>query len=169
MSEAAVLWRCRRPPSRRALIAALVAAAVVAAASAALLRMLMLEPDWPLAIGLAAMLAAALIASVARGALAEVADDGVLTYGFGRQDLRVRLAAITGWRLVATGALDGIGAQVEPAQVVFLNRKGLTYRKLEQYAAGLGTALVLEHLTAADLVDLRALQERLCGRAAPLL
>ena len=99
------------------MIAALVAATIVAAASTALLRMLMLEPDWPLSLGLAALLAAALIASVARGALAEVADDGVLTYGFGRQDLRVRLAAITGWRLVATGALDGIGAQVEPAQV----------------------------------------------------
>ena len=169
MPEVAVLWRCRRPPSRRARIAALIAAALVAAASAALLRMLMLEPDWPLALGLAALLGAALIASVARGALAEVTDDGMLTYGFGRADLRVPLAAITGWRLVATGALDGIGAQVEPARVVFLHRKGLTYRKLEQYAAGLGTALVLEHLTAADLADLRRLQEQLCGQAAPSL
>jgi len=167
MTEATVVWRCRRPASRRALIAAAVAAGVVAAASATLLRMLMLEPDWPLSLGLAAMLAAALIASVARGALVEVASDGVLTYGFGRRDLRVPLAAITGWRLVATGALAGIGARVEPSQVAFLNRKGLTYRKLEQYAAGLGTALVLEHLTAADLDDLRALQKQLCGRSAP--
>ena len=142
---------------------------IVFAGSTFLLRMLMVEPDWTLAIGLATLLAVALIATVARGALAEVGDDGVLTYGFGRHDLRVPLAAITGWKLIATGALAGVGAQVEPTRVAFLTRKGLTYRKLEQYAAGLGTALVLEHLTAADLDDLRALQERLCGQAAPLL
>lgn len=151
------------------MLAAAVAAAAVFAGSVLLLRMLMLEPDWPLAVGLGALLAAAVIATVARGALAEVGSDGVLTYGFGRHDLRVPLAAVTGWSLVATGALAGIGARVEPAKVVFLTRKGLTYRTLERYAAGLGTALVLEHLTAADLDDLRALQERLCGSAAPRL
>jgi hypothetical protein len=169
VTEVAVLWRCTRPPSRRALAAAVVAAAVVAGASAALLRMLMLEPDWTLALALSGLLAVALIATVARGALVEVGTDGLLTYGFGRRDLQVPLAAITGWRMVATGALAGVGARVEPGQVVFLTRKGPTYRTLERYAAGLGTALVLEHLTSDDLADLRALQQRVCGHSAPRL
>lgn len=169
MDAGALPWRVRRPPGRRALAAATVLALVTGAGAAGLTRLLMLEPDWRIAGGVGVALAVALLLTVARGAVAHLDAEGNLHFGFGIPNLRVPLAAITGWRPVRTGALVGIGAAVDPARVTFLNRKGLSYRSLERYRRGLGVALVLEHLTADDLAELRAWQAKLCGSAAPIL
>jgi len=164
------LWQVQRPPGRRLIAWLVLLATVWLVATFALARMLMVVDRPWLAALIAIALTAVLLMEGLAGAHARVDASGMLTYGFGRRaNLRVPLAAVTGWKEIATGALAGIGAVVDPAAVTFLHRKGLSPRRLRDDAGRLGVALVLEHLVADDLAMLRALQLRLTGTAAPVI
>lgn len=168
--SAVIVWRVRRPPARRLVAWSLALAAAFTAFSAVLVHGLLLEPSWLPGLVVGAAIGSLIPLSVLRGATATVDEAGTLAYGFGdRPGLAVPLEAITGWRIVRTGLLHGVGARVAPERVRFLHRKGLSYARLRRYERGLGTALVLEFLTEADLEALRALQADRGGEAAPRL
>jgi hypothetical protein len=169
MPAPAIVWQIRRPPSRNAWIAASAAGLVIGLLGGGLMRLLLVRPDWRIATGVGIFLALAVLVSIGRGALVQVDEHGLLRYGFGSPSLEIPLSDCTGWRLVRTGALIGVGARVDPSHVRFLNRKGPSRRRLEEQAAALGVGLVLEHLTAEDLDHLRELQARFTGSQAPFV
>lgn len=169
MAVPLIVWQTRRPPGRNAWIMASAVGVVVGAAGGGLLHLLMLRPDWRIAVGVGAFLCLAVLASVGRGAMAQVDDRGTLRYGFGSPNIEVPLSDCTGWRLVRAGALVGVGARVDPDHVRFLNRKGISRGRIVEQATALGVGLVLEHLTAEDLDQLRELQARFTGSQAPFV
>jgi hypothetical protein len=163
-------WRTDRPAPRRLKAAVWILAAAVTIGSTLFVRMLMLSQSWTVAAGVGLVLGLLLILFAPRRAIAAVDARGVLVYGWGnRLNLSVHLSQITGWRMVSTGLLVGVGARVNPQDVTFFHRKGLSYRKMRQYDQGLGTALVLEFLNRDDLGVLLQMQKRVCGAAAPLM
>jgi hypothetical protein len=169
MADATILWQARRPPGRGAWIMAAIAGVVVGAGGGGLLHLLMLRPDWRIAAGVGGILCIAVLASIGRGALVQVDGQGILRFGFGTPNLEVPLSDCSGWRLVRAGALTGVGMRVDPDRIRFLNRKGISRRRIEEQARTLGIGLVLEHLTADDLDQLRELQARLTGIQAPFV
>lgn len=169
MGDSVIVWETRRPPSRRAWIMAGIVAVLTGAAGGGLLMLLMLRPDWRIAVAVGAFLGLAVLASIGRGAMAQVDDQGILRYGFGTPNLELPLSDCTGWRLVREGALYGVGMRIDPDHVRFLNRKGISRSRIVDQAAALGVGLVLEHLTAEDLDQLRELQARFTGSQAPFV
>lgn len=169
MTAAGIVWQVRRPPGRGAWIMASVVGVVVGAVGGWLLHLLMVRPDWRVAAGVGAFLCLMVLAGLGRGAFAQVDKQGLLRYGFGSPSLEVPLSDCTGWRLVRAGALAGVGIRVDPLHVRFLSRKGITRRRIAEQAKALGVGLVLEHLTAEDLDQLRELQARFTGSQAPLV
>jgi len=165
----AMRWSMRRRPPTRLLLTGCAIGLALGSFSAWLVPRLMLEPAPGLGIAVGVFLALLAPATLLRGALVEIDDDGELRYGFGREaSLSVPLAAIAGWKLIDQGLLVGIGAQVEPQAVRFLSRRGPSYATLRRHEAALGSALVLEWLYPEDLEQLRHWQEHYCGQAAPL-
>ncbi|MBA3684908.1 MAG: hypothetical protein H0W72_06665 [Planctomycetes bacterium] len=129
--------------------------------SVILVSALMLHPDWRACWGIGVLLGGYLVLSVARGCFAQIDADGQLIFGWGRTaNLRLDLRAVTAVQMVRTGLLVGVGLAIRPDQVEILHRKGLSRRKMEDMDAGLGLAVVLEHLTAADAREIEALRQR---------
>lgn len=165
-----VVWQTSRRAPRRMVVAVVALALLIALGSVFFTRMLMLVPGWHIPLAAGATLGALLLVFAPHRAIASVDEQGMLSYGWGdRMNLTVPLSRITGWRMISTGLLVGIGARVAPEDVAFLHRKGVSYRKMRQYADGLGTALVLEFLTQDDLERLLELQTRFGADKAPLL
>lgn len=169
MSTTTIVWQIRRPPSRGAWIMAITIGLLVGLAGGCLLYLLMLRPNWFMAAGVGVFLCAAVLVSIGRGAMAQVDDQGTLRFGFGSPNLEVPLSDCSGWRLVRSGALVGIGIRVNPDHIRFLNRKGISRSRIVEQDTAMGVGLVLEHLTAEDLDHLRELQARFTGSQAPFV
>ncbi len=159
-------WQVHRRPHRRMVVFASMLSVVMAAASVALINLLLVEPSpwisWPTGIVLGGLI----LQQVAQGAAVRIDGAGVLTYALrGKDNLVVDLHAVNAVRFVATGALQGVGLAVDPAAVTLMDRKGVSRAMLEAWHAELGTAVVLEFLTADDARQIDAL--RLTLNAAP--
>ncbi len=148
----------RRPPLRH-IAFVLVLALLFAAGGSALAHMLMAEPSWLVAGPVGCALGCILLLHVWSGCTVRVTADRTLIYCLrGLDMIAVPLAEVTGFTVVRTGALTGVGVACPDTALRFLARKGPTRRHVEAWQRALGVALVLEHLHPEDATILENLR-----------
>jgi len=145
-------WSIHRPPHPKLRLWSWLLGLAIAGAGAFLLQALQLQPgSWWLAIAVGTALGILVPLSVAGGATLWLTRDGQVLYGYGHHpQIRFALDTVHAARPVATGALHGLGLELDPGVVELLHRKGMSYATMRRWRRGLGVDLVLEHFSAAD-------------------
>ena len=111
--------------------------------------------------GIGLFLAWMLWQSVWAGAVCSVDNDGLCTYGFGgRPNITFQLSDVRSWQLIKSGALRGIGIDINIEKIQILHRKGISINKMRSYQNSLNCSMVLEFLNQDDLETLKALSQQ---------
>lgn len=164
--DAPVLWTARRPPSAGVRALSWIVGAAFAAGAAWLFREIQAGAGWGLSIAVGSAFGLLIPLAMRSGAVIRIHADGRLAYGFGRHpNLVLPLRAVREATWVEVGTLRGIGLRIDPEEVRFIHRKGISYATMRRYREASGMDLVLEFLTPDDLERLRDLRSRMSEAA----